>query len=152
MTLYKRVASDSLMPDSIRAQANNQLANAGQARGQHDSTALYHDRNALRFPADTPTAAPSPVAGSAAQVKGHSGPRFALQAGAFGSNDNAVKLKEQLVKEFPDTRVAALDAAGAATMFRVLVGAFGSKEEAQEFGEKRLKAKGLSYCVVETAQ
>ncbi len=73
--------------------------------------------------------------------------RFAVQVGSFISLENARAVERSLAEGFPgvevDRRVI-----GAETYFRVWVGNFGQRSEAQAVAE-RLAARGLAVLVIE---
>lgn len=73
---------------------------------------------------------------------------FTLQAGAFGSAENAANFQKKLSKEFKDVTVVEAKL-GEQVFYRVRVGTFKSREDAQVFASDSLGKKGLSCTVVE---
>ncbi len=72
---------------------------------------------------------------------------FSLQVGAFGSKERAQALAKKLAKKFKEvTCVSAI--VDERTFFRVWVGNFESREEAESFGKGKLMRQGLVYRVV----
>jgi tetratricopeptide (TPR) repeat protein len=72
---------------------------------------------------------------------------FSLQVGAFGSKERAQALTKKMVKKFKDAAcVPAL--VDERTFYRVWVGNFESREEAESFGKEKLLRQGLIYRVV----
>ena len=110
----------------------------------------------LGIPVDTSTSSGKPVvtavmknrdtaAKTATEVSKDS--LFSLQVGAFGSKERAQALTKKMVKKFKDAAcVPAL--VDERTFYRVWVGNFESREEAESFGKEKLLRQGLIYRVV----
>ncbi len=73
---------------------------------------------------------------------------FAVQVGAFGVKENALRLKEQL-GDVSDEIVILETATGDGVIYRVRVGTFFSRKEAQLFSEKTLSTAGFTGSVVQ---
>ena len=73
--------------------------------------------------------------------------RFAVQVGSFNSLENARAVERSLAEGFPGVEVVRR-AIGAETYFRVWVGNFTRRSEAQPVAE-RLAARGLAVLIVE---
>ena len=72
---------------------------------------------------------------------------FALQIAAFGSKEHALTLKKGLAKKFP--AVACVPAkVDERTFYRVWVGNFRTRDEAERFGKSQLIQQGYVYRVV----
>lgn len=74
-------------------------------------------------------------------------PFYTLQVGAFGSMKNASAAQKRIVKNFKDVTISPVTVAGK-TLYRVLIGAFKNKKEAESFGTDSLKMAGLSYRII----
>lgn len=78
---------------------------------------------------------------------GAAGAAFTLQVGAFGSRERADAVKRMLIKQF--SAVSCMPASVTnQTIFRVRVGDFRTREEAELFGKERLAPQGFAYRVV----
>ena len=75
-------------------------------------------------------------------------PHFSLQVGAFSTMQNAHSLVGKLSPQFPLVSVAE-GAAGGKPVYRVHIGKFETKENAQTYGDSTLAKKGISFRVVE---
>jgi tetratricopeptide (TPR) repeat protein len=85
---------------------------------------------------------PAPVAPDSAEEK-----PYTLQVGAFASEPSALALKKSLAKQFKEVRcVTAI--VSARTFYRVWVGNFKTREEAEKFGRDELVQLGLAFRVV----
>jgi cell division septation protein DedD len=73
---------------------------------------------------------------------------YSLQVGAFGSADNAGSLRADLGKRYSPVSVMAVLVQDK-PIYRVRVGVFTTKENAQAFGDTALTKKGLKFRVVE---
>jgi rare lipoprotein A len=73
--------------------------------------------------------------------------RFAVQAGSFNSLENARAVERSLAEGFPGVEVVRR-VIGAETYFRVWVGNFSRRSEAQAVAE-RLAARGLAVLIIE---
>jgi rare lipoprotein A len=73
--------------------------------------------------------------------------RFAVQAGSFNSLENARAVERSLAEGFPGVEVVRR-VIGAETYFRVWVGNFARRSEAQTVAE-RLAARGLAVLIIE---
>jgi len=73
--------------------------------------------------------------------------RFAVQAGSFNSLENARAVERSLAEGFPEVEVVRR-VIGAETYFRVWVGNFPRRSEAQAVAE-RLAARGLAVLIIE---
>jgi tetratricopeptide (TPR) repeat protein len=73
---------------------------------------------------------------------------YTLQVGAFGSAENARNLQKKLSKEFKDVTMVEAKP-GEQVFYRVRIGSFVSREEAQKFASESLTGTGLKYTVVE---
>jgi tetratricopeptide (TPR) repeat protein len=72
---------------------------------------------------------------------------FTLQIGAFGSRERAQELKNRLSKKFKG--VTCMPAVVSdRTFFRVWIGEFTTREQAESFGRNRLSGQGQEYRVV----
>lgn len=76
-----------------------------------------------------------------------SGQLFTLQVGAFGSPENASNLQKKLSKNFENVTVFPVTNSDQ-VYYRVRVGSFSSREEADEFGKNRLEELEVKYQVV----
>lgn len=72
---------------------------------------------------------------------------FSLQVGAFGSKERARALTKKMAKKFKDA-VCVPAVVDERTFYRVWVGNFESREEAESFGKEKLLRQGLIYRVV----
>jgi TolA-binding protein len=73
--------------------------------------------------------------------------KFILQVGAFASEENALKLADELLRRgFPAARVEKSDPDDG--LFHVRLGGYASREEARAAGEKVSAALGLRYQIV----
>jgi len=75
-------------------------------------------------------------------------PLYTLQVGAFGSVENAAKLQSALNKIFKDVTVIAVTLEEK-VFYRVRVGTFSSREDAELFGNESLSKSGYSYKIVQ---
>jgi tetratricopeptide (TPR) repeat protein len=73
---------------------------------------------------------------------------YTLQVGAFGSAENARNLQKKLSKDFKDVTMVEAKP-GEQVFYRVRIGSFASREEAQKFASESLAGIGLKYTVVE---
>jgi tetratricopeptide (TPR) repeat protein len=73
--------------------------------------------------------------------------RFTLQVGAFGSRDRARELQKNLSKKFTGV-TCSTGIVSNRTYYRVWVGEFASREQAEDFGRNRLSAHGHEYRIV----
>lgn len=75
---------------------------------------------------------------------------YTLQAGSFAELDNAQKLKERLVKSYPDiTEVSIVPIHGKDTIYyRVQLGTFSSRRDAERHGQQ-LARKGFPIIIME---
>ncbi|MBN2036492.1 MAG: SPOR domain-containing protein [Chitinispirillaceae bacterium] len=72
---------------------------------------------------------------------------FTLQVGAFGSKERASALAKKLSKKYKNVDcVAAL--VSNRTLYRVWVGDFSTREEAETFGRERLGRRGHEYRII----
>jgi septal ring-binding cell division protein DamX len=95
---------------------------------------------------DPPMVKNEPARG-AANVTGHSDTSYTLQIGAFGSRERAQKLKNQLSKKFKG--VTCMPAVVSdRTFYRVWIGEFATREQAESFGKNRLQGRGQEYRIV----
>jgi rare lipoprotein A len=74
------------------------------------------------------------------------GSKFAAQAGAFASRENAEALKERLERKYAPVRI--LEREGSKAPWRVLVGEKPSEEEARGLAEELRKETGAEAYVV----
>lgn len=144
---------------------------AARCLGYADSAAAYErllaanepallEKERLRQVRETPLAS---AQDSAASMKpaaaGNSGKKiapavtaasdssFTLQVGAFESKNRAVALKKRLAPKFPDVScVTAI--INEQAFFRVCVGTFRTRGQAERFGSERLHRHGMGYRVV----
>jgi hypothetical protein len=146
MEIYRAVAGDSSLADSVRAGANMLLGHAFSAMKETDSAAGYFGRACALDKRFCRSAGPT----SADPSAGNAGPGFfyTIQTGAFGAEANAEKMKKELGRNFSGVEIAPLDIAGGTTLYRVRLGNFDSKEQAEEFAARELKGRGVEYCVV----
>ncbi len=73
---------------------------------------------------------------------------YTLQVGAFASVENARKLRQELLARFDDVTVAPARVRGR-TLHKVRIGSFESEADAEAFGNKRLRPKGMTFRVVQ---
>jgi tetratricopeptide (TPR) repeat protein len=72
---------------------------------------------------------------------------YTLQVGAFSSRERAMELRQKLLKNHKD--VACVPAlVSEQTFYRVWVGDFASREEADRFGKNRFQRQGQAYRIV----
>ncbi|MGA2505883.1 MAG: SPOR domain-containing protein [Chitinispirillaceae bacterium] len=72
---------------------------------------------------------------------------FSLQVGAFGSKERAAALTKKLAAKFKEVECVAA-VVDERTFYRVWVGNFDSRDEAESFGKTKLMRQGLEYRVV----
>ncbi len=72
---------------------------------------------------------------------------YTLQVGAFGSMDNAIALRERLAARFEDVSVLPVTVSDM-VFYRVRVGTFKSKTDAEAFGRDSLVTAGTAFKVV----
>jgi septal ring-binding cell division protein DamX len=95
---------------------------------------------------DPPAPAKDPLRGTA-NVTAWSDSSFTLQIGAFGSRERAQELKNRLSKKFKG--VTCMPAVVSdRTFYRVWIGEFATREQAESFGRNRLSGQGQEYRVV----
>lgn len=73
---------------------------------------------------------------------------FTLQIGAFGSKENALALEQKVKNQFTNVSVVRL-ILDDKTFYRVWIGTFKSKSEAETFGTDSITKNGFSFRVVE---
>ena len=98
--------------------------------------------------ARAPAKAPPPPAPRAATAPGAEG--WSVQLAAYSSEAPALALRDSLARTWPDTRVQRAEVGGR-QVWRVRVGNFSSRREADEAG-KRLAASGYRVIVVEAGR
>ncbi|MFP4681563.1 MAG: SPOR domain-containing protein [Chitinispirillaceae bacterium] len=72
---------------------------------------------------------------------------YTIQVGAFGSEDNARKMKSKLEASYENVMIQRATS-GDRTLYRVRVGAFQTRDEASAFAEQKLKKAGFSTSIV----
>ncbi|MBN1131280.1 MAG: SPOR domain-containing protein, partial [Chitinispirillaceae bacterium] len=72
---------------------------------------------------------------------------FTLQVGAFSSRERAMELRQKLIKTHKNV-VCVPALVSEQTFYRVWVGDFASREEAERFGRDRFVRQGQSYRIV----
>ena len=125
--------------DRARTRARFQLAQAGRQAGEW-ATARQALEAVVRQEPDSFEAA------LARQILEQDDFAFAIQAGAFGLRENAVRLQRQLVARGYEARVDRTLADGR-VMHRVRIGRFATREEAAQ-AAARLKDEGFPAKVV----
>jgi hypothetical protein len=73
--------------------------------------------------------------------------RLALQIGSFEDRTNALRYRERLAREVAEVRVEESQS-GAQRFYRVLVGNFASRAEAETYGNTQLTPRGIAWQVV----
>lgn len=73
---------------------------------------------------------------------------YTLQVGAFGSVENATALQEKLEKKFDNVSVVPVTLSDQ-VFYRVRIGSFSSREEAETFGEESLEKEGIAFKSVQ---
>ncbi len=89
----------------------------------------------------------APVKAPAASAFPSGDGEYTLQVGAFGSLDNATRLQKKLEATFGTVTVLPVTLSDQ-VFYRVRVGAFLSREEAEAFGKDSLKPAGITYKAV----
>jgi tetratricopeptide (TPR) repeat protein len=119
---------------------------------RYEKTMLEKER--FRQVRGQPPAAPkdslaaAPAGRPAAAATGRHDSSFALQIGAFSTRERANALRKKLAAAFRD--VACVPAViDERTFYRVWVGDFPSRDEAESFARKKLTPQGYVYRVVE---
>jgi hypothetical protein len=74
--------------------------------------------------------------------------QYTLQVGAFGSKENAQALEQKIKNKFAGVSIVQF-IVDDKTFYRVWIGTFKSKPEAEAFGTDSLTKNGLSFRVVE---
>jgi tetratricopeptide (TPR) repeat protein len=74
--------------------------------------------------------------------------KYSLQVGAFGSKENASRMEMQL-KDVADNVFILPVKVASKVLYRVRVGKFTSREEAENYAVSRLEKAGIAYRVVE---
>jgi hypothetical protein len=72
---------------------------------------------------------------------------FTIQVGSFSSNANAQKLKERLSKDFSDICIRKARI-GLRSFYRVRIGSFTTREQAQAYADRYLAGRDISYKAV----
>jgi cell division septation protein DedD len=94
-----------------------------------------------------PDSTPSPAIDSAPITRSDTEERFALQVGSFGSRDHALMLRRRLAKKF--NAVACVPSTvGERTIYRLWVGDFQTRKEAEAYGREKVSPQGYVYRVV----
>lgn len=75
------------------------------------------------------------------------GERLGLQIAAFEDRANALRYRESAARTLPDVHVEAATSAGR-DVYRVCVGRFTSRDEAELFARRELESRGLAWQVV----
>jgi len=157
--LYEELAADPGAPDSLRAAACGRLAGAYRLAGdsarasdmeKRAMAALSPSASALA-PKDTERTAPAntarPAAPSAEKPEARVDTVFALQVGSYADYANAKSRQEQLMKLFDHVRMQDAMVDGR-TVYRVRIGSFTTREEAQAYGRRNMKNRGIGFSIV----
>lgn len=72
---------------------------------------------------------------------------FTIQVGSFGNRDNAGKLRDRLGKYFDDVNIVVAEVKGR-MFYRVRIGSFPSRKQAERFARRKLKKRRISYKVL----
>jgi cell division septation protein DedD len=132
-TLRMTLESDVSKGPAARIQTEGGPHNAPADTGMPENDTFTEE--------DTPGSAETSLNTSPAETL------FTLQVGAFGSRSNADKLQKQLSADFPKVFISQITINNAA-LCRVGVGVFSSRQEATNFGQKRLQGHGLRFRIV----
>ena len=90
------------------------------------------------------------------KIKKHSKPKnnlsetseeYTLQVGAFGSIENATALSDKLKKKFDQVTILPVTLSDQ-VFYRVRIGSFSSKDDAETFAESSLTSEGITYKAV----
>jgi septal ring-binding cell division protein DamX len=158
--LYEEIVVDSLASDSLRGEAALRIFGAYLVMGDSARAAEY-EQLAERFsgkslPVTTrqePTPA-APVSKPSSAVTAIKTPAptsgdstFSLQIGSFTSYENAQKRMSSVKKLFSEAKIIEGTINGQ-TLYRVRLGSFPTKDEAQAFGRRKLQPPGIPFSVV----
>jgi len=72
---------------------------------------------------------------------------YTLQVGAFGSIENATALSDKLKKKFDQVTIIPVTLSDQ-VFYRVRIGSFSSKDDAEAFGESSLSSIGITYKAI----
>jgi tetratricopeptide (TPR) repeat protein len=143
-TRAARSAGHSLMPARSGRDGNTGTSAAPLVNPGADSTGtnLAHALSEKRLP-DTAQSELRPAVG----LPRAAATRYALQVGAFASEENAVRAARELRNTF-DTVSLIKVTAESSTVYRVRLGSFSSEQEALDWGERTLRPAGRLFRVV----
>jgi tetratricopeptide (TPR) repeat protein len=137
---------------SIAAPAMAMAASAARKMGDSDRAAAHAAKVAKRYPfvleGDVAAALQGSDAPAEAATNAGAGERYTIQVGAFGSAENASRLRTELGETFGTVNVVK-ERSGMRVLHKVRIGSFGTEREALDYGERMIGPRGMSFRVVE---
>jgi hypothetical protein len=153
---FESVGADTTAPDSVRAASYGRCAGFAYANADYEKAGpLYArawkisgDSTYQQFSRRCERLGKKDIDLSSALVpQKPKGSVFTLQVGSFGTLANAERQKAILARDFDDVRLSEASVKGT-TYYRVHLGTFKDKDEAQAFARRNLRPKNVGFTVI----
>ncbi|MBD3319888.1 MAG: hypothetical protein GF350_02215 [Chitinivibrionales bacterium] len=150
--LYSTLSEDKNAPDSVRAEALFRVGCLLYIKSEYESALGCFEKAFDNVP-DASLQEYIQLCSTLAHNDGNESENgdYVLQVGSFASLENAQKKKGDLEKYFPDVTIQHAEIGGE-KYFRVRLGAFKSKEDAEAFGRRKLEPKNIDYTALRNAE